>query len=159
NLVAMNKDILCYRKGERVAGIGIDVAILAVVGIGGYFAFKFLADKFTSDADRAAQANSAAVEANTPAALQSSLTAAQATGQKPTLPDATFNDLANTIALSVQAGADDTNLADDAFWAAQTVNNKVDWYTLIKTFGVRKDSRYNSVDMVTGLKEVLSKSQ
>lgn len=150
----------------------MDIVLLAALGVGGYLLYK---NYFQSDSSKAQSANNATAATNTATANQSSLTAATATGAKQTLSDTTINNMADSLARLIQVGPDDLVsgglftsslpvVADDSQVSTQAeqivinVNNAVDWAKLVSVFGTRQDYKNNTVDLVTGLREITNQN-
>jgi hypothetical protein len=148
--------VYCIGKKESMGDTTMDLVLVAVIGVGGYLVYRAVSGLLTSNKDKAQQQNNQTVQNSTPGAVNTSLQQAQAKGQTATLNAATINSLATTIAHAVQSGPDDIAAANAANEAAIQVNNAVDWLSLLQAFGTRQDFNNNSVDMVTGLKEIWS---
>lgn len=161
---------MAYQRGQKMGDIGGPLIILGLLGIGGFLVYKYF---FSSDASKAQAANNQTAAANTATANQTSLAAAQASGQKQSLTDSQINNMADSLARLIQAGPDQldsgglftasTNVvsatsavSSEAEGIVMNVLNPVDWAKLVSVFGTRQDYKNNTVDLVTGLREIMN---
>ena len=160
-----------YCGGRRMGDITMDLVLVAALAGGGYLLYKFL----QSDQSKAQAANNATAATNTATANQSSLTAATSTGQKQTLTDAVINNMADSLARLIQVGpdqldsgglftsslpvvSDSSQVSTEAEGIVMNVVNPVDWAKLVSVFGTRQDWKNNTVDLVTGLREITNQN-
>jgi hypothetical protein len=159
----MNRDIMPHSRGKKVGDIGMDIGLLALIGVGAYLLIKNFSSLFSSTASQAIQANNADVTKNTQAANTATQQQIAATGQTPTLTPANINALANTIITAMTSSGDYPFDASDQ--NAQTisssvtqVNNTADWIALVGQFGTKQLLNGQTVDLLTGLSIVVPPS-
>lgn len=155
----MNRDIMPYSKGGKVGDVGMDIALIALVGVGAYLLFKNFGNLFSSTASQSTQQNNADVSKNTQAANTATQQQIAATGQTPTLTPANINGLSNTIVTAMEASGDypfgvDSN-ALAIVSAVTQVNNTADWIALVGAFGTKQLLTGQTVDLLTALSVVL----
>lgn len=158
----MNSNIMAFKQRARVGDITTELVLLGVLGVAGWYIFTQMGQ---SDQSKAQAANNQAAAANTTTANQTTLNQVTATGMKQTLTDSAINNMANSLARLIQAGPDDVDStgtvlpsstgADQAKNIVLQVNNVVDWQKLVTQFGTRQDYKNNTVDLVTGLREII----
>lgn len=122
---------------RKVGSIGEDLLLVAVVGGLGYYALK----KILPDAGKGISDNNAQTSSTTTVAASADLAKAQASGQSQTLSDTDIANAAAQINNDLQittfwTGKPNPNIIDAVLQVAK-VNNSVDWYALVKAFGVR----------------------
>jgi hypothetical protein len=161
----MNKNIMCNMGGsEKMGDITMDLLLVGGLGALAYFIYT----QFQSSSSKAQAANNTTAAANTTAANAASLQQAQSTGVQATLSASAINNLANSLAKLIQTGPDNTDsqgnptapsaASANAQQLVIQVNNAVDWAALVSAFGTRQDSKNNTVDLVTGLREIMTAS-
>jgi hypothetical protein len=149
---------------QKMGDITLDLVLVGGLMAAGYFIYT----QFQSSGSKAQAANNTTAAANTTTANAASLAQAQSTGTQATLSASAINNLANSLATLIQAGPDNTDnqgnpaapsqASNNAQQLVIQVNNAVDWASLVSAFGTRQDSKNNTVDLVTGLREIMTAS-
>lgn len=135
----------------------MDVGLLALLAVGGYFLYQKF---FVSTKSQATAANNAAIQQSTATANQATQQQVAASGQQPSLNPSTINGLVNTIVTAMNSSGDypldimDNN-ARQIVDSVDTILNTADWVALTSQFGTKQLATGQSVDLLTALSIVL----
>lgn len=162
----MNKDIMPFSRGAKMGDTGMDLVLVAAIGVGGYLLYKAFGGIFSSTASQANAANNAAVTTSTAAANQATAAQVAASGQQPTLSPNSINGLVTTIVTSMNQSGDYPFSADSSNYTYATqienavlqVNNTADWVSLYNAFGSKQLITGQTVDLLGALSIVLDAS-
>lgn len=148
-------------RGDRVGDATMDIGLLALLAVGGYFLFKNIGSLFSSTGSQAIAANNQAVSSSTTQANAATQQQVAATGQQPTISPATINTLSTTVVSAINSTGDypDPTAGSMILNAVDQVNNTADWVALASTFGTKQLQNGQSVDLLTAMSIVMTGDQ
>lgn len=127
----------CGRTQIGATGDYLQIGILALLGVGGYFLFK----KLSSGTLTAGGQNNAGINTSSAASAASDLAAVTAKGVKQALSDTTLNGYATTLyQLLGSSGGPPLSPTDftNFYTILTNIQNDADWYRMVQLFGTKQ---------------------